>query len=111
LVFSSTAFAPRLASNIATLRIAAGLLVMGPLGCIPAAREEPTLEEKCEALETFCVDLPESREDLRTCHDTGARGLDEPSHQDRCFVAYDECFDDCYYLYEQRRAQDELDAG
>ena len=77
-------------------------LAFGAIGCSPGVRNEPTLEEKCEALETYCVDVPETREDLATCHDVGRRGAREPAHADQCFVAYDECFDDCYYLHLAR---------
>lgn len=72
------------------------------VACAPSARKEPSLEEKCEALARYCVDLPQSRKDLANCHDIGAQGAREPAHADQCFVAYDECYDDCYYLYLQR---------
>jgi len=76
---------------------------------VPAARNEPSLEEKCADLERYCVDLPESREDLAECHDVGRAGVRDPDRRDHCFLAYDECFDDCYYLYLQRL--DAADAG
>jgi hypothetical protein len=85
------------------------VLSLTSLGCVPAARNEPTLEEKCEALERYCVDVPESRDDLTACHDVGRQGVRDPVRSDRCFVAFDECFDDCYYLYLQR--EDALDGG
>lgn len=87
----------RLGASLAAL--AAGAVVTS---CVPATRSEPTLEEKCEELALYCRDLPAAREDLEQCYQVGRRGLREAEHQDQCFVAWDECIDDCVYLYQRR---------
>lgn len=92
-------------SSIAPGRALLGLALCC-LGCASSARNEPSLEEKCSLLEEYCVELPGSREDLAECHDVGRRGRRNPEHRDRCFLAYDECFDDCYYLYLLRDVAD-----
>jgi hypothetical protein len=71
-------------------------------GCVPATRSEPSLEEKCEDLVTFCADMPAARTDLRQCYDVGRRGAREPKHRDQCFFSWDECIDECVYLYQGR---------
>lgn len=42
----------------------------------------------CDGLDTALTD---------DCYDVGERGLDEPKHQDQCFVFYDGCIDECNF--------------
>jgi hypothetical protein len=76
--------------------------VVGITGCVPATRNEPSLEQKCQDLVDYCADVPNARQDLQDCYDVGRRGLREAKQRDQCFVSWDACIDDCEYLYLQR---------
>jgi hypothetical protein len=72
----------------------------GVLACAPLTRNEPTLDEKCEQLATYCDDLPAARDDLAECQKIGAQGTKDEANAAECFVAYDRCIDECVYLYQ-----------
>lgn len=74
------------------------MLGPGLAACVPATRNEPSLEQKCRELADQCEGLPAAREDLAECYAIGRRGMREAEHMDQCFLAWDECIDECEYL-------------
>jgi hypothetical protein len=93
------------------VRVARRMLwcALGPVACVPATRNEPSLEQKCRDLVEYCENVPSARRDLRDCYDVGRRGVREPENRDQCFLAWDECIDECQYLAE--RLSDAPDGG